>query len=125
MSKNKNATVISSTEGLQKFPLNLEYKLTLSDKELKDKNKVFSEITVSYISSSVEMKYKDGLEGQLRRLWGRIQRKMDEAIENKTYSIELENAEKDFIKNSFKEAKFPAALAKHITFFEDAFIELL
>lgn len=78
-----------------------------------------SELTLDYILYAVSQKYADGLEGQLRRICGRIQRKLDEAIEKKKNSVEFETAEIEFIKKAFNEAKFPPHLAKFVIMLED------
>lgn len=103
--------------------LNLDYKIKLNEEELKNKDEVYANITASYLASCVTSKYEKGLEGQKRRTWGRIQRKIDEAIETKTYTLTLESAEQDFIEECFKDAKFPVHLAKHTLTFEDDFIK--
>jgi hypothetical protein len=105
--------------------LNLDYKAKFD--EAKEVNNQKAEITYSYIEAAVSKKYPDGLSGQLRRTWGRIQEKLDKAIESKTYKVELETAEKDFIRESFKDdkAKYPVGLAKHTLVFEDQFINKL
>lgn len=77
------------------------------------------ELTADYINYAVNQKHKEGIEGQLRRVWGRIQRKLDDALEQKLDSIDLEEAEKDFIAAAFKESKFPAGLSKFVIVVED------
>ncbi len=77
------------------------------------------EITFNYIQIAVADKYKQGLEGQKRRIFSRIQNKFDAAIENKEESIELESAEEDFIKDAFRDAKFPPLLARYVVMLED------
>lgn len=77
-----------------------------------------AELTVDYLTSAVTMKYKEGLEGQLRRVFGRVQRKCDEALEKKYDVLELEDSEFDLIYESFEEAKFPSVLAKYINILE-------
>lgn len=94
--------------------INLEYGAVGGEPELSN-----SELTLNYVGFAVSQTYKDGLDGQLRRIWGRIQRKFDEAIEAKTDVIELEEAEKDFILKSFKDVKFPSGLAKFIVILEE------
>lgn len=79
-----------------------------------------AELTQDYIAYAVSTAHKEGLEGQQRRIWGRIQRKFDTAIITKAYDVELEQAELDFIRSSFKEAKFTPALAKYVVILEEA-----
>ncbi len=89
------------------------------------KDEFHSDITLDYISYAVDKKYPDGLDGQMRRIYGRIVRKLEGCIEKKTYKVIFEEAEKDFIKNSFNDVKFPAKIAKHVNVFEDEFISKL
>jgi hypothetical protein len=63
--------------------------------------------------------HAQGIEGQQRRVFARIQRKLDEAIENKTSEIELEEAEKDLLRKSFRDCKVPAQIAKLFVVLED------
>lgn len=105
--------------------INLDYTFKYSDEELKKLDEVKSEVTIGYITNAINQKYKEGLEGQLRRTFGRIQRKLDAAIEDKTYTVNFEEAEKDFIKKAFEEAKYPVNAAKYVDTFEDEFINKL
>lgn len=72
-----------------------------------------------YIEHAVKESYKDGLDNQWRRLWGRIQRKLDDGIEKKAKEIDLEQGELDFIKRAFAESKFPTEIAKYVVIVED------
>lgn len=65
------------------------------------------------------MKYRDGLEGQLRRIFGRIQRKCDDAVEKGYDVLELEDSEFDLIKDTFEDSKFPPVLSKYINVLEE------
>ncbi len=84
----------------------------------KDNKEQAEVLTVDYLLSAVNMKHRDGMEGQLRRAFGRIQRKCDEAIEKKYDVLELEDSEFDLIQDCFEEAKFPAVLSKFINVLE-------
>lgn len=78
-----------------------------------------SELTFDYISYAVAQKYKEGISGSLRRIWGRIQRKFDEAYVSGSPEITLESSEIDFLKKLFTdEIKFPQHLSKFITTLE-------
>lgn len=74
-----------------------------------------SDIALSrdYIEHAVQSHYND-LKGQNLRLWGRIQRKLDAAVEGNTAEINFEEAEKDFIVEAFKDAAFPSHLSKYV-----------
>lgn len=88
-------------------------------KSSEDKEVSNQELTYGYVTYATNTKYKDGLEGQKRRIWGRIQRKFDEAVDKDKSSLELETAEIDFIKDVFKDAKFPPQIAKFVVLLED------
>jgi hypothetical protein len=105
--------------------LNLDYKFKYSDEELKKLDEVKANVTVNYIHIAVSQKYPDGLDGQLRRVWGRIQRKFDDAFISNQYDIVLEEAEKDFIKKAFETCKYPTNVATYVNLFEDEFINNL
>lgn len=100
-----------------KFNLNIDYKRPDDDKSISN-----SQLTLDYINFAVNMKFKDGLEGQKKRIWGRLQRKLDEAQD----IVELESAEVDFIKDAFSEdLKVPPGLAKYFIILEDCIKEEL
>lgn len=79
------------------------------------------ELTADYINYACQLVYKDGLEGGKRRIFARICRKLDECIEQNGEEIELEEAEKDFLKKMFADDKFKPspATAKFIVILED------
>lgn len=96
--------------------VNLNYNLSEDEKKVAKSSQY---MTADYIGHAVQQKYPEGLKGQLRRVYGRIQRKLDEAVEKDLSSIKLEEGEKDFILECFKDAKFPANLAKFVMVLED------
>lgn len=98
-----------------KFNLNLDYKRKDEAKEKMSD----AEITADYLEFAVRNVYEKGLEGQKRRIFGRLQRKMDAAIESKEYVIDIEQAEFDLIKKAFNEATFDGALSKYVNVLDD------
>lgn len=105
-----------------KFNINIDYKLRENDRKDAEGNAVEvnnREITFNYISYAVNKKYDKGLEGQLRRLWGRIQRKFDAAIDDKKNEVELETSELDFITKAINECNFLPAMSRYIEHLED------
>ena len=86
----------------------------------KDTGKEYTpqELTYDYVSYAVNKKYPE-MEGQIRRIWGRIQNKFDKAIEANDEEIELDETQSDFVKKCFREAKFNPSLAKYINVLED------
>lgn len=101
--------------------INLDYgrKLPLAADALSNR-----ELTLDYINYAVTNAYPNGIEGKMRRVWGRIQRKFDTAIDFQAEDIELEETEKDFIKDSFKDSKFPSGIAKFVVVLEDEIAKL-
>jgi hypothetical protein len=99
--------------------INLNYNLVLpkDNKDIKPLSN--QELTFEYITQAVMNVYDKGLEGSLRRIWGRIQRKFDTAIESKVETVELEQAEQDFIKKTFEKAKFNPLIARYVQILED------
>ena len=77
------------------------------------------EVTFDYISSAINQKYQKGLAGAERRLWARVQRKFDTAIEENAETVELEAAEQDFIRIAFNAALYPPHLARLVQVLED------
>lgn len=82
-----------------------------------------TELTAEYINFAVGNAHQQGLEGQQRRIYGRVQRKMDQAIEDGSEEIELEKAECDLLRKAFESCKVPAAVAKYFVVLEDAIEE--
>lgn len=97
--------------------INLEYKQPPAKEG--EKQLTNQELSEHYISLALADVHKDGLESQQRRIYGRIQRKLTEAIEKSEDDIELEEAEKDMLKKAFRTAKFPPFLAKYVVILED------
>lgn len=82
-----------------------------------------TELTADYINHAVSNAHQQGLEGQQRRIYGRIQRKLDEAIETDAEEIALEQAESDFLRKAFEACKVPSVIAKYFVVLEDAIEE--
>ena len=75
-------------------------------------------MTYDYISYAINKKYEKGLEGQLRRIWGRIQTKFTDAIDGKNDLVELEESEFDLIEKAFKECSYSPHLSRYINILE-------
>lgn len=97
------------------FKLSLDYKRTAKAEEEVSN----AELTVDYINYAVKTKHKEGLNGSMRRMWGRIQRKFDAAIENEEKSVDLEDSELDFVFEAFKDTKYDTSIAKYVDVLED------
>lgn len=98
--------------------INIDYRRKIPA-DFNDKVTSNSEITFSYIEYAVSSKHEKGLDSTLRRIWGRIQRKMEAAIEAQADDVELDAAEFDFIRKSVEDTKYPPAYSKYILILED------
>lgn len=78
-----------------------------------------SEITLNIVTSAFNLVFKDGLEGQKRRIYNRILRKIDEGIEKKESEVKLEAAEIDFLVKTFNDANFPPAWTREVSVLEE------
>lgn len=81
-----------------------------------------NEETTNYIiQAAISASYPDGMDGNgpLRRMYGRLKRKLDSAITDGQTSIELEQSEKDMILEAIKKAKLPVAWAVWVSQLED------
>lgn len=76
-------------------------------------------LSSNYINFAINADYKDGVEGQLKRIIGRIQRKLDEAVEKDQDKIDFEQAEIDIITKAFEKVKVPPNLLKYWVVLED------
>jgi hypothetical protein len=77
-----------------------------------------AELTADYIQFAVNKKHEH-LTGSQTRMFARIQRKLDAAIAESKDSVELEISEAEFIRDAFKDAKVPPALAKYFVVLMD------
>jgi hypothetical protein len=94
--------------------LNLPYVKTAKELE----NESNSQTTLNIIIFMLSATYKEGIEGQTRRIYGRLQAKLEQALENKVETIELESAEVDMIRNVSK-TKTPVTWSKWVLVLED------
>lgn len=99
----------------------MKLKLDLDYKRLEEEKKKTSNIalTEDYINYSIIQAYKEGIDGQLKRIVARLQRKLEDAVLNNTPEIEIEEAELDIIKKSFEKVKTPVQLIKYWIILED------
>lgn len=102
----------------RKLQVKLDYHLPPIDPKQTEKRIEGTELTANYIESAVANVHPQGLDGSLRRTWGRLQRKLDTAIEEKMDDIELSLAECDFLKIVFEKCKIPSAFAKYFIILE-------
>lgn len=95
-----------------KFKVNLKY-------NSKDESTGAQQTTANFIIGAVHSKNEKGLDGDHRRIFGRIQDKLDDAIDNKLEYIDLERAEYDLIVRALKEARLPAIMSSNLVILED------
>lgn len=95
--------------------INIDYRLKLRENEVAPSNQ---ELTLNFLEGAVANAHPQGLSSRERRLWSRVQLKLDDAVNAKAYSIDLEKAEKDFILDCFKNAKLNSVAAKNIVLLE-------
>jgi energy-converting hydrogenase A subunit M len=100
---------------MSKLKLEIDYKR--KEEEVKQISNVA--LSTDYIHYAVNQTYQKGLKGQMLRVWGRIQRKLDEAMDKNLPDIEVEQAELDFIKEAVDKTEFPAGISKFVMVFQD------
>lgn len=116
-------TAITEATTPKKLNLAIDYKHAKTDKD----NTPNEEITANYLRYFVNQKYPQGLQGQMMRIFGRLQVKLDDALEDGKKSITLDAAEVDFVKKIFKDEedlKFPAGESKYFVKFMDEITSL-
>lgn len=96
--------------------INLAYKVKIAEGQKPQDDR---ELTLNYITAAVRQKYDKGMDGPLRRVWGRLQIKFDKAIETGKNTVELEEAEKDLIKKCIDVYKCDPIIAKYFQILED------
>lgn len=111
------STKTSENGNRPNLKINLDYHIPTS----KDGTPQLSnrELTADYIEAAVSSTHPQGLEGQMRRTYGWVQRKLDDAINAGKDEIELEKAEQDLLRKSFSECKIPSRFAKYFVILEE------
>lgn len=100
---------------LKTLDFNIDYNRNEEDvKKLANVN-----LTHDYISYAIEKHFKDGLEGQMRRIVARLQRKLDDALDTKPHKAKLEQAEIDIIKKAFEKVLVPTNIVKYFVVLEE------
>ena len=95
-------------------------KLKIPNYNIPNSKEKVSEITINLINYAINSKYPNGIDGQYRRIFGRLQSRFDEAISKDLKIIELETAEIELISNALKDGKIPSLFAKYVIMLEDA-----
>jgi hypothetical protein len=102
----------------RKINLDVDYKIPAHSNANQESDPI--KISAGYIHHAVMSTHPQGLEGQMRRIFGRLQRKMDQAIETKQGEIELEEAEADLLRKSFETCLVPAEISRTFIDLESA-----
>jgi hypothetical protein len=82
------------------------------------------ELSANYIRHAVGSSHPKGIEGQQRRIWGRIDRAIDAAMDNGTATIDIEQAGVDFLKKAFKDCTVEAHIVKYFVVLEEELSQL-
>lgn len=105
-------------------PKALNVKLDYYKGKRKSEDPKEQSLTANYIQFAVDSKHKDGLKLRDRKIYSRIQDKLDEAVEQDLSIVVFEQAEIDFLKDAFKDSKFPAILSRQTVMLETAIEQL-
>lgn len=98
----------------------LKVNLDYGRKEVKPNELSNQELTAYYIGMAVNTAYRDGgLSGSETRSYARVQRKLDEAIDNKAEEIDMAEGDLEFIADAFQKAHCPPEIAKYYVVAED------
>ena len=91
-----------------------------------DITKAQGELTKMYIDFAITSAHRDGLDSQFRRLYASIEKKINAALEDGSYLVDLTEGEFQFIKAAFdnKDAKFSPSLAQYVIVLEDELIKI-
>jgi hypothetical protein len=114
---------------MKKFNLDVNYELSKENAEGKaytpeELSEGNAQLTNNYIETAVITVNRDGLDSQFRRLWVKIQSKIQTALNTGEYEIEFEDGEFNFIKDAVINAKFNATIAKYVVALEDAILSV-
>lgn len=101
-----------------KLKIDLNYKLG-------NENITKQEATYNLVLMAINAKNPQGLQGQARRIFGRLQAKLDEAIIAKAKDIDIEMAELELITKSIDEASLPVAQASNYFLIEEAIAQTM
>ena len=110
---------------MKKFNLNVNFDLNTKKEDGSEYTEVEitkanAELTNNYIETAVLMAHRDGLDSQFRRIWVKIQSKIQTALNTGDYEVEFEDGEFKFIKDAVTNAKFSPTIAKYVVALEDA-----
>lgn len=111
---------------MNKIKLNLSYPTNPEAKATQEEiDKARAEISKGYVEYALTAHLKDGANGPQRRIIGRIQRAIEEGIENKTYEMQVEEKELRLLQDAFldEKVKFTASLSQFVVMLEDEILK--
>lgn len=85
--------------------MQIKFDLGLSEKENPEKSS-YQEIFYSWIQYAINASHEKGLQGQMLRVFNRLNTKFQNAITDNLDKIDLEESEKDLLKKSFSDDTF-------------------
>jgi hypothetical protein len=103
------------SDGDGRLRVNLDYNMDTSTPQGQRTN---WEVTENYLTYAVQNTHKDGLQGQMRRTFARLQAKIDRAADIRAEEIQLAVDERDLLRKSFADCLLPAAESKYFLLLE-------
>jgi hypothetical protein len=77
-------------------------------------------LTVDYINFAAQQSFPQGIEtGSKGRLWARLSRRLDDAAVEGVKEVAISEPEIDFLKEIFKDKKFPVNVMKYVVVLVD------
>jgi len=92
-------------------------KIDLNYKHIGDK--ASQEITFDILTFAVNKKFENGIPAEDRKLWGKVQDKLEIAIEKKGKEIDLTDEEQTFTEECFMACDYPAPWSRDINILEE------
>ena len=95
--------------------INLPYKKAAENMESN------AQTTINIIQGAIATAHKDGFDGTspYRRMYARLQAKFDNAVEQNSSELTLDETEKDFIIKALRTASLPVAWSLYVVLIED------
>lgn len=103
--------------------LDVDYKISYPEGTTpEDLHLAHAQLSRNYIEYAITSAHKDGLSQEERKIYARLEEKIDKCITDKSYVVECGPVDYALIKNAFASpnCKFMAPVAKYVTAFEEA-----
>lgn len=82
------------------------------------------QVFFNVLDKAVGGKYEKGIADGDRRVWGKIQRKFDEVIDQKLEEVDLNEMEVTWLKTAFSGTNFPKEWANFSVLVEDSLVSV-